>query len=36
MVDRPKYQSSKNIEHCRLFMPGDANELHEIAKLLQT
>ena len=34
LVDRPKYQSSKNIEHCRLFMPGDAIELHEIAKLL--
>jgi hypothetical protein len=34
LVDRPKYQSSKNVEHCRQFMPGDANELHEPAKLL--
>jgi site-specific recombinase XerD len=34
LVDRPKYQSSKNVEHCRQFMPGDANELHGIAKLL--
>lgn len=34
LVDRPKYQSSKDVEHCRQFMPGDANELHDIAKLL--
>jgi site-specific recombinase XerD len=34
VVDRPKYQPTKNVEHCRQFMPGDANELHAIAKLL--
>jgi integrase len=36
LVDRPKYQSSKNVEHCRQFMPGNADELHDIAKLLFT
>lgn len=34
LVDRPKYQSSRQVEHCRQFMPGDANELHQLAKLL--
>ena len=27
MVDRPKYQSPRNVEHCRQFMPGDTDKL---------
>jgi integrase len=34
MVDRPRYQPSKYVVHCRQCMPGDAKELHDIAQLL--
>jgi integrase len=34
LVDRPRYQPSRQVAHCRQFMPGDATELHEIARLL--
>lgn len=34
LLDRPRYQPSRQVAHCRQFMPGDATELHEIARLL--
>ncbi len=34
LVDRPRYQPSKLVAHCRQFMPGNADELHEIARQL--
>jgi integrase len=34
LADRPRYQPSKHVVHCRQCMPGDCNELHEIARLL--
>jgi integrase len=34
LTDRPKYQPPKQVTHCREFMPGDATELHKIARLL--
>jgi integrase len=34
LTDRPKYQPPKLVTHCREFMPGDATELHNIARLL--
>ena len=34
LVDRPRYQSSKMVAHCRQFMPGNADDLHEIARQL--
>ncbi len=34
LTDRPKYQPPKQVTHCREFMPGDATELHNIARLL--
>jgi hypothetical protein len=34
LTDRPKYQPSSRVRHCREFMPTDADELHEIAREL--
>ena len=34
LADRPRYQSSKSVRHCREFMPGSADELHACAGLL--
>ena len=34
LADRPKYQSSKFVRHCREFMPGSSDELHACAGLL--
>lgn len=34
LLDRPRYQPSKQVAHCRQFMPGDGNELHQIARFL--
>jgi hypothetical protein len=33
VVDRPKYQPSTEVRHCREFMPRSADELHEAAAL---
>ena len=33
-VRRPRYTSARNIQHCRKFMPANADELHHVAKLL--
>jgi len=30
----PTYCSDKTVQHCREFMPADANELHRIARML--
>ena len=36
LLDRPKYQTSKMVHHCREFMPGSADELHACAgKLME-
>jgi hypothetical protein len=34
LADRPRYQSSKSVRHCREFMPGSADELHACAGTL--
>ena len=34
LADRPRYQPSTKVRHCREFMPDDADELHSIAGLL--
>lgn len=34
LADRPKYQKSTSVKHCREFSPHDAHELHEAASLL--
>jgi integrase len=34
LADRPRYQSSKSVRHCREFMPGSADELHACAGIL--
>lgn len=34
LTDRPKYQPSKLVVHCRQFMPGNADDLHEAASQL--
>jgi integrase len=34
LLGRSKYQSSKMVVHCRQFMPGNAEELHEAARQL--
>jgi site-specific recombinase XerD len=34
LADRPRYQPSSKVHHCREFMPDDAEELHGIAALL--
>ena len=34
VADRPRYQSSKEVRHCRDFMPGSADELHEFVAVL--
>ncbi len=34
LADRPRYQPSSKVRHCREFMPDDADELHRIAALL--
>ena len=34
LADRPKYQPSSRVRHCREFMPTDADELHEIVREL--
>lgn len=34
IADRPRYQSSKEVRHCRDFMPGNADELHEFVAVL--
>jgi site-specific recombinase XerD len=34
LADRPRYQPSTKVRHCREFMPDDADELHGIAGLL--
>ena len=31
LADRPRYQPSTKVHHCREFMPDDADELHGIA-----
>jgi len=35
-IYRPRYCSSKNVRHCRQFMPNDADELHAIVELMFT
>ena len=34
LTDRPKYQPPRLVTHCTEFMPGDATELHNVARLL--
>ncbi len=34
LADRPRYQPSTKVQHCREFMPDDAEELHGIAAFL--
>ncbi|HOC54740.1 MAG TPA: site-specific integrase [Verrucomicrobiota bacterium] len=34
LAQRPKYQCSSEIKHCREFMPQNANELHAAAAIL--
>ena len=34
LADRPKYQPSKLVVHCRQYMPGNADELHAAARHL--
>jgi integrase len=34
LADRPKYQKSGSVRHCREFGPNDADELHAAASLL--
>ena len=34
LADRPKYQASDEIHHCREFMPRTTDELHDAARLL--
>lgn len=34
LADRPRYQKSTSVKHCREFSPHDAHELHEAASLL--
>lgn len=31
---RPRFQHSENVEHCREWMPRDADELHKLARYL--
>lgn len=33
-IYRPRYCSDKNVQHCREFMPNNADEVHRIAELL--
>lgn len=33
-VNRPRYTSDRNVQHCRKFMPKDANDLHRVARML--
>lgn len=34
LLDRPKYQKSTSVKHCREFCPKNSDELHEAAALL--
>ena len=34
LADRPRYQKSTSVKHCREFCPRNADELHEAAALL--
>ena len=34
LANRPKYQPTNAVHHCREFMPGDAEQLHACAALL--
>ncbi len=34
LADRPKYQPSSEVKHCREFMPRTTDELHDAARLL--
>jgi integrase len=34
VADRPRYQTSKEVRHCREFMPGNTDELHEFVAVL--
>ena len=34
VADRPRYQPSKEVRHCREFMPGSADELHEFVAVV--
>ena len=34
LADRPKYQKSSSVRHCREFCPNDADELHSAAAIL--
>ena len=34
VADRPRYQTAKEVSHCRDFMPGSADELHEFVSEL--
>jgi hypothetical protein len=34
LADRPRYQKSTSVKHCREFCPRNADELHEAATLL--
>jgi integrase len=37
LIDRPRYQTAKMVRHCREFMPGSADELHQFAgKLMES